>query len=48
MGMLELFFLPVWVGMFVDIFSLPLLASTLEARVAWAVANPVSSATLHW
>lgn len=48
MGLLELVMLPVWVGIAADLFSLPLLGSTLEARVAWAAGNPFSSLALHW
>ncbi|CAN0470392.1 unnamed protein product [Hapterophycus canaliculatus] len=48
MGLLELVVLPLWVGLAADLFSLPLLASTLEARVAWGSANPLSSVALHW
>lgn len=48
MGLLELVILPIWVGIAADLFSLPLLGSTLEARVAWAAGNPFSSLALHW
>ncbi|CAN0224300.1 unnamed protein product [Scytosiphon promiscuus] len=48
MGLLELVVLPLWVGLAADLFSLPLLASTLEARLAWGSANPLSSLALHW
>eukprot|EP00903_Cladosiphon_okamuranus_P011017 g10406.t1 len=48
MGLLELVILPVWVGIAADLFSLPLLGSTLEARVSWAAGNPFSSLALHW
>eukprot|EP00752_Nemacystus_decipiens_P011465 g10180.t2 len=48
MGLLELVILPVWVGIAADVFSLPLLGSSLEARVAWAAGNPFSSLALHW
>ncbi|CAN0421218.1 unnamed protein product [Laminaria digitata] len=47
-GVLELFVLPFWVGLAVDLFSLPLLASTVEARAVWAAANPFSSVAVHW
>lgn len=48
MGALELFVLPLWVGVAADLFSLPLLASAVSHRLAWAAANPLSSLALHW
>lgn len=48
MGMLELFCLPLWVGLFVDYASLPVVATNAETRLVWALANPVASIALHW
>lgn len=47
MCFLELLVLPLWVGLFADAFSLPLLGSSVNKRLRWAAERPLAALALH-